>query len=252
VYPLAGLALALGAPLGLVMVRALEAGTWSGPGWLADEVRRDPVGYLYLSIATSLVFVSLGRALGAKEDRMRALMLSDPLTGLSNRRHLEGRVNDELARASRYGGDLSLLVIDVDHLKEINDRRGHGAGDGAIVAVATAIRDSLRATDVAARHGGDELAVLCPCTRAVEAAALAERIRARLRTVAAATPVTVSIGIAELGHCRERRIEDLFSAADAALYAAKLAGRDQVRIGGAGGAAPPLLAVPPAAQEVAS
>jgi len=229
-YPLLGSLLALGAPLGLLVLRALQSPGPLGFGWLASELRGDVAGYLYLTCSTAVVLASCGFVLGNNADRMRALMMTDPLTGLFNRRYLDQRLRHEAARIARYGGELSLMVIDVDRLKEINDRLGHETGDRALLAVANALHGGLRATDVAARHGGDEFAVLCPFTSANEARRLAERIRTQLDTELGGKPMTVSIGIADLRAARNSHVEALFDAADRALYRAKTEGRNQVQI----------------------
>src|SRR6185503_6605263 len=136
-----------------------------------------------------------------------------------------GAVGEELLRADRYGTPLALLIVDVDHLKQVNDRAGHTAGDRALAAVADAMRRSCRATDLPARVGGDELAVLASSTTAAEAVTLAERIRASLPP-----SLSVSIGVADLDGAAAETVEALYIAADQALYRAKTAGRDQVAI----------------------
>jgi diguanylate cyclase (GGDEF)-like protein len=193
-------------------------------------VTQDIVGYAYITISTSAVFAALGLLLGSKEDRTRSLMMTDPLTGLFNRRYYDLRLRDELAKVARYGGNLALLLIDVDRLKEINDRLGHEGGDRALVAVASALRTSLRATDIAARYGGDEFAALCPFTSAHEASVLAHRMQTRLEALLSDTLVTVSIGVADLREARAENAEALFDAADRALYEAKAAGRNWVQV----------------------
>src|SRR5687768_4150625 len=99
----------------------LERGARLSMQAVASELRGDLLTYGYLTISTTLMFTLLGTALGTKEDRMRALMMTDALTGLFNRRYLNQRLLDELARVARYGGELSLLVIDVDRFKQVND-----------------------------------------------------------------------------------------------------------------------------------
>jgi diguanylate cyclase (GGDEF)-like protein len=238
IYPAIGCLLALGAPLGMLVLRAVQARGGLGIDWLGGELARDNLGYLYLLCSSMLVFASCGFVLGKKEERTRALMMTDPLTGLYNRRYLQLRLEAETARTTRYGGALSMMIIDVDRLKSINDRLGHETGDRALVLVAAAIRFSLRASDVAARYGGDEFAVLCPSTSAEEARVLSERIRSRLYTLVEETLVTVSIGIADLRAPQATGAEQLFPAADRALYQAKAAGRNCVRVASAVEAAP--------------
>jgi diguanylate cyclase (GGDEF)-like protein len=137
------------------------------------------------------------------------------------------RIASELARATRYQLPLSLLIVDVDRLKPINDGAGHAAGDRAIRDVALAIASSCRATDIAGRHGGDEFMVIAPNTAATAGVELAERIRSavKARTNAA---VSVSIGVADLAETPAPEALALCAVADQALYRAKTAGRDRV------------------------
>jgi diguanylate cyclase (GGDEF)-like protein len=170
--------------------------------------------------------------------------LTDALTGLYNRRYLTRRLEEELARAQRYAQPLSCLFVDVDHFKRVNDTFGHAAGDEVLRELAARLRCHLRSSDIAVRYGGEEFALLLPQTAAREAARIAERICANVRsesvaTRAGPTPVTVSIGVAqarpELGQRREAVGAALLAAADAALYQAKEKGRDCVVLDRAGG-----------------
>jgi diguanylate cyclase (GGDEF)-like protein len=223
-YALLGAALSLGAPAGLFVLRAVLAGS---PARGLREARADLATYLYVLLSTATVFSVFGAVLGRQADRLLALSISDPLTDLKNRRFMAERLEDELARSRRYGSALALLMIDLDRLKEINDAVGHDAGDRALMRVADAIRSSARGTDVAARWGGDEFAVLAPNTDATSAVALAERIRAALRGGGTAA-VTVSIGVSSATGDAPPSLEALVRAADASLYAAKRGGRDRV------------------------
>lgn len=228
-YVLAAIVLSSGAPLGLLLIRSLRSGALS-PSWVVGEVSRDPVTYAYLLISTTIAFSLFGDALGRQAERLVELSSTDPLTGLKNTRFFRERLRDEVGRARRYCAPLSLLFIDLDRLKQINDRFGHQAGDAALVAVAEAIRKGARETDVSARWGGDEFALLAPNTSAEAAAALAERVRSTI--AAAARPdrlLTVSIGVASLDSSRPS-IDELMKAADAALYDAKRLGRDRVAV----------------------
>lgn len=241
-YPAAGFVLAQGAPLGLLMTRFLEAEAHLAPinvasyppgtlRWFQQELHADFHAYLYLTIATSCLLIVLGIFLGNREDRLRRLAVTDPLTGLLNRRYFAERLRHELERAKRYRTPLSLLVIDLDWLKAINDGLGHNAGDRAIKAVATTLSKGLRATDVAARYAGDEFAALLPQTSAHEALGLARRVGTQVSTIdygPDGAPLSVSIGVADLEGASAATAEDLFMAADEALYAAKAAGRNNV------------------------
>lgn len=159
----------------------------------------------------------------------------DPLTALWNRRVFSQRLLEELARHARYGTPVSLLMMDLDGFKRINDAHGHLTGDAVLAAVADLLRDSLRATDLPSRYGGDEFAVILPGVSKTDAFAVAEKLRAcvsELRVGAGGdgdvADVRVSIGVAAANGKTEPL--QLLEAADRALYQAKDAGRDQVRL----------------------
>jgi diguanylate cyclase (GGDEF)-like protein len=244
VYPAIGVLLSIGLLLGLLALQMWFDGVGHrapipGRPWrVTDELRREPLVYGYLLAATVALTTVLGWLVGRKEDLLEALSVTDPLTGLANRRRLLAAFSDELNRSARYGTPLALLLIDLDRLKEINDRRGHAQGDRALQLVAESLRRSCRATDLAARTGGDEFLVLAVNTSAGEALALAHRICATVRRLGAAAnekektmpppEVTVSIGVADLDDITLPTFPSLHAAADAALYAAKAAGRDRV------------------------
>ena len=148
--------------------------------------------------------------------------VTDPLTGLFNRYHFEATLKREVARCLRYQSRLSLLLLDVDQLKAVNDRWGHQAGDQMLVRVAGAIRDSLRGSDIASRYGGDEFAVILPDTDARAARVVAERMCDKVGASDASIKVTVSGGLAELSLAATGPAEArLIAAADRALYLAK-------------------------------
>ncbi len=163
--------------------------------------------------------------------------LQDPLTGLYNRRHFDERLSSELAAAQRHGRPVSVLMIDVDHFKTVNDEHGHLAGDEALKMVAFVIRGALRKEDVLARYGGEEFAVVARETALEGARALAERIRRAVERSSCAWQgsdlgVTVSIGVTvsvELTQFVAGRTErEVLEAADRALYLAKQGGRNRV------------------------
>jgi len=230
-YGLSGTLLAVGAPVGLILLRALQAGIPPDPDWALSEIERDPSLYLYLLASTATVFTVFGVALGRMADRLSDLSIRDPLTGLLNARALAERLADECARAMRYDAPLALLLIDVDGLKQLNDSMGHGAGDEALRHVASAVRSGSRVSDSASRWGGDEFAVIAPNTDVAAAGHLAERIRElAAHTPAPGATVTISVGVAVWdsggGPCHPA---DLRSSADEALYRAKRAGGNRVR-----------------------
>ena len=232
-FPVVAVVLALGAPLGLLALR-LALGR---AGDLGVELDAQALTYTYLLTSTTVVFVVLGWLLGRKEDALQAKSLTDPLTGLWNRRHLHARLVDEVARAARYHTPVALLLVDVDGLKQINDGAGHVAGDRALQVVAAAIRGSVRTTDVAGRFGGDEFAVLAPQTTARDAVEVAARIQTALRVGGVDMP-SVSIGVADLetADVDGAGPEALYQAADEALYDAKRHGRNRAEVAAKSGA----------------
>jgi len=175
-------------------------------------------------------------ALHGRMSALREQAVTDSLTGLFNRRYLETRLREEAGRVRRHGSPFTLIMIDLDNFKPYNDREGHPAGDALLTAVARVIRTAARDTDLVARYGGDEFAVVSPETHVGEALLLAERIResvAAHRFNLPGMPVsgglTLSAGVA--GFPVDTDDPDaLVRAADAALYAAKAAGKNQVAL----------------------
>lgn len=160
---------------------------------------------------------------------------SDPLTALGNRRALMQRLRDEAGRCSRYGAGFSVVLLDLDHFKAVNDANGHDAGDTVLANTADLLRAMLRSADFAARYGGEEFCVLLPHTDLRGALTWAEHFRLRLaefehRHEQASIRLTASIGIAHAApHC-EVAIRTLLQAADAALYRAKQRGRNRTEL----------------------
>src|SRR5690606_5387900 len=169
-----------------------------------------------------------------ERERLDALARVDALTGLANRRQFDDTLRAEWARARRQGGDIALLLLDIDHFKSLNDRLGHPAGDAALREVAQAlVRCTQRAGDTVARYGGEEFAAVLPATSAADALRLAERMRLAVRALALASPapggvVTISVGVAAVAPGADDEPAGLLQAADAALYEAKRLGRDRV------------------------
>jgi diguanylate cyclase (GGDEF)-like protein len=236
-YPLVGTALSVAMVAGLLTLQGWLSRRPPTASWVLAELRGQPFVYAYLLVATLIMMSILGWIVGRKEDLLEQLSVTDPLTGLANRRRLRSAFADENARAARYGTPLALLLIDLDNLKLINDRNGHASGDRALQLVAESLRATCRTTDLAARFGGDEFIVLAVNTSATEALALAHRIGATVRRLGASVARrgkarelprhTVSIGVADLEIATAPTFESLHAAADRALYEAKAAGRDR-------------------------
>ncbi len=169
-----------------------------------------------------------GRALDrqARLDEVARLATRDAVTGLANRRLFEETLDLELGRARRQGTPLSLVVLDVDHFKVVNDTEGHRVGDEVLRAVGRALVSMTKASDLAARYGGDEFVVLLPGCSRLEAPTVAERVRQAVTEGLARHAVTVSAGVATVPD-DARDAEDLVATADAALYNAKRSGRDR-------------------------
>ena len=165
--------------------------------------------------------------LDALNRMLSELATTDPLTGLNNRRAFDHRLQLELAIVERRQTPLSLLMLDVDHFKNINDTLGHEAGDKVLVAIAQVLSTCARGIDVVARVGGEEFAVILPNTDADGAHEVAERMRSAVaRLGCEGQPVTISVGAALLQD--KEQAASLYSRADAALYEAKTSGRDRV------------------------
>ena len=170
----------------------------------------------------------------ARNELLQRQNRTDAGIELPNRRYFESRLVQAHGRFRLYRQVTSLLLIDVDHFKEINDRYGHQTGDRILGGVADILRATVRSADLPARYGGDEFAVLLINANRLAGQQAAERIRrmmaAYIQQDGAGMDCTLSIGIAEI-HMDHIRVQDWVSAADAALYQAKAAGRDRIVVG---------------------
>jgi two-component system cell cycle response regulator len=213
------------------VVAALRAGA---DDYLQKDVSREE---LAARLQTAMRIVSLERQLRLALNQQRRLALTDALTAVPNQRAFSKHFNAEFKRAVRFGEDLAVLLLDVDHFKLVNDQHGHTIGDHVLKAVATRVAKSLpRSFDFFARLGGEEFAVILPQTDLDGAAALAER----LRGVVADNPfqcggqlisITVSIGVSAWSERRgivASTPEDVLELADQRLYASKRSGRNRV------------------------
>jgi diguanylate cyclase (GGDEF)-like protein len=169
----------------------------------------------------------------AHHARLREAALTDPLTGLPNRRHLMERLHQEVARSNRSGEALACLFLDVDGFADINNKYLHEAGDAILSSLGGVLRRQLRTSDVVARYGGDEFVILLSRTDPSQVAGVADRLRRavgrqRFRALPTHEAVTVSVGAALCGLGHQVAPNDLLRAADEALYQAKERGRDRV------------------------
>jgi diguanylate cyclase (GGDEF)-like protein len=199
------------------------------------------VVFLLVSFYAAVVFERLKRErreMEALRHRLAEMALTDPLTSLANRRQFENSLRGELARIRRHGGECSVVMMDVDHFKNYNDLLGHPAGDDVLKELATLIRGHLRSGDLGCRYGGEEFGLILPSSNREEAALATERLRLLIekhpfpgRDVQPGGRVTVSAGVAS---APEDGVdyETLVQKADTALYVAKSAGRNAVRVAG--------------------
>ncbi|HEY1151996.1 MAG TPA: diguanylate cyclase [Pseudoduganella sp.] len=216
------------------------AGTWGGDR-IDQAVTVTPFSegkerYCLVEVADITGTLGRERQLRGQAEALRQQSYVDGLTGIANRRHFDVALDRELRRAHRNGGQLSLLLMDIDSFKAYNDHFGHQQGDACLTMVAEAFASRLqRPADLAARYGGEEFAAVLPDTSAEQAAQHAEVIRAHVESLKLAHApkavhphVTLSIGVASFDKARLADAKSLLEAADRALYAAKHGGRNQV------------------------
>jgi diguanylate cyclase (GGDEF)-like protein len=227
---------------------ALLAGLTAGVAWLAAEAfgrRGEPrIDLLWNSGTRLIMLVAMvlmvarirtdRRRLSEVNSRLAELLSgaehlarTDPLTGLPNRRAFLERIADELARARRSGTPVCIAYLDIDNFKRLNDQNGHSVGDEFLRATAAAIRETVRASDIAARLGGDEFAVLFADAQRAAVEPLAHRLLARLQALGGAHPgldLGASVGMAWFDKAPDTA-EELLQRADRAMYEAKSAGK---------------------------
>jgi diguanylate cyclase (GGDEF)-like protein len=216
--------IARGASLGVI---ALDL-----PERISIEAEREVAAFVHL-VAIAIVSARARRAADDAHAETRRLALIDELTGAYNARHVMHRLREEIEFSRRHHDGVAVLIVDGDSMKAVNDAYGHAEGNGLLQQMTMAMRTTLRVSDVLGRFGGDEFVLVLPRTSPKEARAAAERLRgavaAREFHTASGTPIraTVSIGIASFPRDGETG-DELFRAADRALYAAKHSGRDRV------------------------
>src|SRR5690606_24963042 len=185
-----------------------------------------------LEVLASHLAVSLSNA--RMVHKLETMATTDGLTGLLNKRAMHEAASQKIAAANRFGRKLSLLVVDIDFFKKVNDTHGHDIGDIVIKGLAGVLERQKRTTDVVARFGGEEFVVLCEQTDESGAQQLGERIREELGKTTFHTPngplqVTCSVGVATFPGAGEKW-DELFKAADEALYVSKRGGRNRVTV----------------------
>ncbi len=231
-YALTAGVLSSGAPAGLLGIRLAKGDDDEvSLRRVRSEISADRAAYMYVGAATAVIFALFGYILGRHADQLSELSETDALTKLLNARGFAARLQAETRRSKRYREPLSLLFLDLDRLKEINDRYGHRAGSETLRHVGRLIRAELRETDTGARWGGDEFTIIAPNTDKVEAVTFAERIRSRIASYSAGWHMTASIGIATFDGDNAGMPVDahtLLRDADAAMYEAKRRGKNTV------------------------
>jgi diguanylate cyclase (GGDEF)-like protein len=201
---------------------------------LSDKIEKDhftTADTALVELISQLVGASVGNI--KLFEKIQHQAMTDGLTGLVNHKTLYATIEKELWRYRRYGGQISLIMIDIDNLKKINDTYGHHAGDRVIRTVSRKIKECIRQIDTAARYGGDEFAVVLPNTSLEDAIVVAERM---LKSVAAAKvtwqeeeiPLSISVGLGE--YDADSKPEDITRRSDEALYIAKQAGKNNLKV----------------------
>ena len=200
---------------------------------------KDLLGTLILFLGALFVLIVSWLMLQTTRDIKRVASLelqsiTDPLLGIYNRRYLDQRLSEEISRAQRYKFPLSILMLDIDHFKRVNDRFGHLTGDKVLISIGKLLQEKTRQSDIVARYGGEEIVLMLPNTNEDRAVNLAERLRVILEQTpytaennSEAFHCTVSIGVTSLGE-ESCKSSDLLRKADVALYQAKRTGRNKV------------------------
>ena len=212
----------------------IDGGPFSAEGYRYEDFLRDAVINRVIAVALFIAVLALLRRIQTNQDELHRLSTTDGLTGALNRRRFEELAEVERRRSQRSGAPVSLMILDIDHFKRVNDQFGHAAGDAAIRMLAKACLATLRPGDLFGRWGGEEFVIAMPETNAAGALKAAERLREILATArfdANGKPrsITVSIGVATLLR-DELTIDHAIARADRALYRAKAAGRNRVEL----------------------
>jgi diguanylate cyclase (GGDEF)-like protein len=202
----------------------------------ADDYITKPFQYpeLMARIRAAKRIIDLQKELMESNRRLELLSITDGLTRLYNHRHFQDELARKFEEAQRYDRPLSLVIVDLDFFKKVNDTYGHAVGDEVLKAVSHIFQQSIRSTDLAARYGGEEFALMLPETELDDAIAFAEKLRGLveetpIETQAGPVNATVSVGVSAYPRTRIKRAKELIVAADKALYRAKKNGRNQVQ-----------------------
>ncbi|MFT5691378.1 MAG: diguanylate cyclase (GGDEF)-like protein [Oceanicoccus sp.] len=223
---LQGFALSAGSPIGWAVIQYLNGVD------LVQDVKDYYGFYVYLAVGTSIVMAGFGAYIGRQEQLLTSMSLVDELTKLYNARYFHERLLEAYAKSIRSESSLSLIMLDIDHFKDINDRYGHLVGDKVLSSVGDALRLTCRTGEVASRVGGEEICVIlenCALDKAVKAS---ERFRVAVNEVEVflddgkAISVTVSGGVAS-SETITTGAWDVYKAADEAMYRAKKTGRNR-------------------------
>lgn len=175
-------------------------------------------------------------AIAMENARLYTQAVTDDLTKLYNRKYIDKRIFEEMGRCRRYGGAMSLIILDIDFFKSVNDTHGHTVGDMVLEAVSNVLQEAMRSTDILSRYGGEEFLMLLPETDLQGAVIFAERLRASIASLEVVARkglvlrVTISLGVCEFDPKRHERVVQIVEDADQALYRAKSGGRNQVRV----------------------
>lgn len=211
----------------LVFLGVLLSVFLQGAGLMMYEIPTISVFFeLMVAVLSFILTIALARGLRINFLETARLAAQDALTGLPNRRSIDESVSTEIARQKRYGGFFSLVLIDLDNFKQLNDSKGHQGGDNALLVLVSVLREQTRQSDIIGRLGGDEFAVVMPNMSAVDCDALCQKLVDEIakRMTLAGFPVTASIGYASFRQAPASSDEAL-QKADKALYKAKANGK---------------------------
>ena len=207
------------------------------PLWEMDEV--DGAAIIFSNITERIIaegalseankrLQRLNDELKRKNKRLQEISVTDSLTNLYNHRHIIERLQEHVSSSDRYQRDLSVMMIDIDFFKNINDTYGHPYGDEVLKQVSSTLREAIRAVDIAGRYGGEEFLVVMPETHLKEAVGIAERVRQAMESLTWKQPITLTISVGVAMWQKGEAASELIAKADLLLYKAKEMGRNQV------------------------